>query len=169
MIVWMGRYRQLVEALVRHVNQVNRAGSIKFNICDDLWVNSFEWQVLEYLYEHESNDDPMLRVSETLGIAQSTYSKIINHLHKGKLIEKFHTPDNKKNVIIRISEKGKKAYECASVQVSQSSWHLFFERLNELSDESLSAFTEALDLLTSGLPSKQEDMKADGNKLIPID
>lgn len=165
----MGRYRQLVEALVRHVNKVNRAGSLKFNICDDICVNNYEWQVLEYLYEHESNDNPMLRVSETLGIAQSTYSKIISQLQKYKLVDKFHTHDNKKNVIIRISDKGKKAYESASQKVSQSSWHLFFECLDKIPEESLSAFIEALDLLTSGLPDKHNAMKDDCKKLIPIE
>ena len=76
---WMGRYRPLVAELVRHSNITQRLSATRFSVADDICLNSQEWQVFEYILEH-SDDDAYMNmnmISERLGIAQSTFSKIV--------------------------------------------------------------------------------------------
>ena len=77
---WMGRYRPLVAALVKHTNVVQRAAGRTVRLSDELSLTTQEWQVFEYILEHQDDDSCMYYISELLGIAQSTFSKITKYL-----------------------------------------------------------------------------------------
>ena len=105
---WMGRYRPLVAELVRHSNITQRLSATRFSVADDICLNSQEWQVFEYILEH-SDDDAYMNmnmISERLGIAQSTFSKIVKALCAYGLVNKYQTTRNRKNILLRPSEKG---------------------------------------------------------------
>lgn len=58
-------------------------------------------------------DNPGINVtnlSETLGISKSAISQMIKKLERKKLIEKFIEPENKKEIRLFLSPKGKIAY-----------------------------------------------------------
>ena len=52
---WMGRYRNLVAALVQHSNIVMKASSEKAEVSRGIFLNPNEWQILEYLVEHRDH------------------------------------------------------------------------------------------------------------------
>ena len=85
---WMGRYRPLVAALVKHTNVVQRASVRTVRLSDELRLTVQEWQVFEYVLEHQDDDACMNHISERLGIPQSTFSKIIKCLCERGLVDK---------------------------------------------------------------------------------
>ena len=75
---WMGRYRELVAALVQHSNTVARTASEFSEISEGVFLTPVAWQVLEYLIEHEDEPSCMSRISGALGIPQSVSSLAFN-------------------------------------------------------------------------------------------
>ena len=68
---WMGRYRPLVAALVRHANIVQRTLSVKNETAEGICLNAQEWQVLEYIIEHLNDDAHMNLISDKHSSAKS--------------------------------------------------------------------------------------------------
>ena len=108
---WMGRYRPLVAELVRHTNIVQRALGIKSEIGEGISLSVQEWQVFEYIIEHADDDAHMNLISDRLGIPQSSFSKMIKTLCGCGLVDKYQMINNKKNIILRPSERGREIYE----------------------------------------------------------
>lgn len=157
---WMGRYRQLMRALVNHTNSACRYGNIRMEIKDGICLNHYDWQVLEYLYEHEDNDENMLHMSHVLGLAQSSFSNITKTLCHHHLVKRYHTRTNKKSVILKITDEGKSLYEHHVTAHLKAFFSPMFAVLDELSDEQLDVFIRALD--TFNRVDEQTD-----NDLIP--
>ena len=53
---WMGRYRPLLAALVRHSNITQRSSGTRTMLTDEISLNAQEWQVFEYIIEHMEDD-----------------------------------------------------------------------------------------------------------------
>lgn len=148
---WMGRYRSLIAAIVLHGNNVSRVLSSRTAMSDDVTLSQPEWQILEYLLENEQDDDCMNRISERLGIPQSSLSKAVKTLCGFGLVERFRRGRNRKNVILRATGKGRELYRAFVPVMIESSFAGFFEALEEVSDADLAAFTEAIRRLTRGM------------------
>ena len=160
----MGRYRPLVAALVQHSNITSRPQDM--DIGEGVYLNSVAWQVLEYLIEHEGEADCMNRVSETLGIPQSSFSKMARRLTALGLVERFRTAGNRKNIILRPTEKAHRLYDSFSHTIFERSFRPFFEALDTVDDEALARFTAALNRLNGQLA---QDGPAPEAELIPLD
>ena len=72
---WMGRYREIDAALVRHGNVVLRTQTAKQYLGDGIWMDDQQWQILEYLIENRDKIFNMNDVSYRLNIPQSTFFK----------------------------------------------------------------------------------------------
>ena len=155
MVQWMGRYRPLVAELVKHTHEASRALYKKFDMGDGVCINSMEWQVLEYVYEH-GEDEKMAHIYERIGLAQSSFSKCVKTLESYDLIEKYHTSKNRKNVIIKITDKGRDLYEKGSVGLAEGTWGAFFETLDGFSDEEIETLVRAMVLLNKGMPGEED-------------
>ena len=141
----MGRYRPLVRALVQHTNTVSRTATKRREMAPGIEISSQEWQLLEYVIEHEDNIDNMNRVAEGLGIPQSCISKDTKHLCQIGLLERYKEKDNKKNIILKASQKGRAFYNDFSGRIMSKSFEVLFRELEGLSDEALAQFTHALE------------------------
>lgn len=145
---WMGRYRHLVGALVRHTNLRIKGTGKSRHLDNNIEVNASEWQVLEYVIEHSFDDDRMIHISDTLGIPQSSFSKIVSKLCAKNLVEKYQAVNNKKNVILKATRLGEELYRKEVNSNASSFFSPFFEELDKLDDETLAVFTKALNLLS---------------------
>ena len=141
---WMGRYRKLVMALVQHSNITMRGAGIKDRITDDIWLNAHEWQVLEYIIEHAEDDAYMNRISEVLGLPQSSFSRSVSLLSSYGLVEKYQTESNRKNVLLRPTEKGILVYKEKYSQLDNELFEVLFKSLDRFDDETIKGFSEAL-------------------------
>lgn len=148
---WMGRYRRLVSAIVVQGNEYARLQNIKHEISDGLFLNSQEWQILEYIVEHADACNNMIYIADSLGIPQSTFSKTVKLLCELNLIEKFQSTTNKKNIILRPTEYAHRVYEENSKKLGNSMFNSFFEQLDEMDDETIEKFTLAMETLCAAL------------------
>ena len=148
---WMSRYRPLVAALVKHTNVVQRAAGRTVRLSEEVSLSTQEWQVFEYILEHQDDDSCMNHISERLGIAQSTFSKITKYLCEQGLVDKYQTETNRKNIILRPSADGVDLYRQQTATVGREMFGAFFEDLDGLSDEQLETFTVALERLNATL------------------
>lgn len=147
----MGRYRPLVAALVKHTNVVQRAAGRTVRLSDELSLTVQEWQVFEYILEHQNDDSCMNLISERLGIPQSTFSKITKFLCQQGLVDKYQTEVNRKNIILRPSAAGAELYHRQVSTAGQQLFSGFFRDLEGLSDEQLAVFAAALEHLNAAL------------------
>lgn len=161
---WMGRYRELIGAVVLHGNSVSRMMFARRETDGQISLNQHEWLTLEYLLEHEREVSCISRISEHLGIAQSSLSKAVKGLCTFGYVERYRTRSNRKNVILRPTEEGRAYYRAATERVKDSYFRSVFEALEPLSDEDLARVTLAIRRMTRGLERQLEP-----EQLIPLD
>ena len=148
---WMGRYRPLIAALVRHSNIVQRRITIRTNVENGIILNAQEWQVFEYIIEHLYDDAHMNLISDRLGIPQSSFSKIVKLLCSYGLVEKYQMTNNKKNIILRPSDYGLLLYEKHSSSLIDSTYGDFFDQLESFSDTDIELIAKAIETLNNNL------------------
>ncbi len=159
----MGRYRELIAAIVLHGNSVSRTMFCRVPGPFGIALNQQEWQILETLVDDGQSDSCMCRLSERLGIPQSSLSKAVKNLCAMGLVERYHKSGNRKNVILRATEAGRRQYAAFCGTVRDAFFDGFFAALDPLDDESIRAFSRAMASLGRAL-EKQEDPDA----LIPL-
>lgn len=164
---WMGRYRGIVAALVRHGNMAARNQFTRNEIYPDLFLTHQEWQVLEYIIEHESDDETMTQISDCLCIPQSSFSKISKYLHEEKLIARFRVFGNRKNIVLKATPYGKEVYDSYSKTILNNVFQPFFDHLSDLSDADLAALAHAIQYLDESASNTAE--KNPKKELIEID
>lgn len=143
-IEWMGRYRPFVRALVQHTNTVTRSALEKHEMRSGILLSAPEWQMLEYLIEHENDMHNMADISESLGIAQSSLSKYAKYLCGIGLVERYRMEGNRKNIILRPSDAGRDFY-CTIVDAfMKDSFSILFQALEDVPDDMLDLVTRAI-------------------------
>ena len=109
---WMGRYRPLVAALVRHVNVISKLNEdFRIEIGDGVAIDRLSWQIIEYFVEHSDNTYNMIDISMKLGIPQSSFSKKVKQLKEYGFLDRFIAEGNKKEIFIRPTEKAIRFYK----------------------------------------------------------
>ena len=157
---WMGRYREILAALVLHGNVVLRAHSIAIDIGDGIFLNHQQWQILEYIVEHRDELFNMIDISYHLNIPQSTFSKTVKLLHGYGLVEKYQAVNNRKNIILRPTEKGLRLYQSISQKEAMGILQGFFDALKNVTDEDLHAMAKAIEALDNELlPERKEEIE----------
>lgn len=148
---WMGRYRPLVAALVRHANVSMSASGKRKGIGGGLELTSLEWQVLESIVEHRNKSISMTAISDSIGVAQSTFSKTAKKLCDMNLVEKYQAINNRKNIILRPTEDAIELYKSNSLRLQSDVFGGFFEKLSVISDKDLSVVIDAVQTLNDAL------------------
>jgi len=164
---WMGRYRGIVAALVRHGNMAARSQYIRNEVYPGLSLTHQEWQVLEYIIEHESVDETMAQISECLCIPQSSFSKISKLLYEEKLIARFRVSGNRKNIVLKASPLGKEVYESYRQTILDNEFQSFFDILSGISDADLEKLANAIEALDQTISNAAD--KESKRELIRID
>lgn len=141
---WMGEYRDVVESLIRYCNVY--AGNYKKERTygTEVSFSCAQIQVLEYLLENEELNQNMSCIAARLGITLSTFSKVVNKLEAKGLLEKYYLEGNKKNIVIRVSELGRKVYETYSEEILRTHFSKMFDVLKEIPGEYLPVIARAL-------------------------
>lgn len=155
-IDWAGRYMQIVDALVLHSNCVMRNQSKKLDRGGGILLSQHEWQVFSFLVQHEKDDINMGQVSYALAIPKSTLTKISKVLFDHDLIEKYQFVDNKKDIILKPTEKGRELYVNYSWECSQKYFQPLFDGLASLSDEDLAVCVNAINVFSQKMLGDQE-------------
>lgn len=153
---WMGRYRPLVAALVKHGNTAVKGLKVRSEPVPGVKLSATEWQVLETVIEHGLQVTNMNRLAELIGIPQSTFSKTVSYLCGLELVEKYQTANNKKNVILRPTELALEVYRVQSGFLKEMVFEGFFRELEQVDDAALAALTRAVERLNGGMEETRE-------------
>ena len=145
---WMGRYRELVRALVYYSNSSNKSviASARGGQYD---MSQHEYQILEYICEFENENRIMADIARDLGIAPSNVTKGTKNLLQRGFVEKYRLGTNRKNIILKPTEIGRKAYiDSYSLRIAPV-FTEFFRTLDGFSEEDLACFERAVRSLSN--------------------
>lgn len=144
---WMGRYRELVRALVYYSNSSNRnlfTSSRKRGAGE---LNMHEYQILEYICEFENDKRIMADISRDTGIAQSIITKATKTLISLGLVERYRLGSNRKSIVLRPTQAGRDKYSAIASQDVSPAFTAFFRALDGFSQEELARFGAAVRML----------------------
>lgn len=169
---WMGEYRDVVEAIIGVANIYNQVCNYKVfsDQSGEILLTANEVQIIEYIYENEERNDNMSEVARRLSISQSTFSKKVKQLVEKGLLERYCTVNNKKNIVIKLSETGKKFYADYVAGQQTDVWREMFARLDQIDRKSIDVFVEALTILRASMTHTSKSRTVCGGEaLIKLD
>lgn len=143
---WLGEYRFIIEKIIKFGNAYANMYKKEGDYAIDITFSSTELQVMEYILENEEINQSMAQIAERLAMSSSAFSKNVAKLVKKGLLEKYHTTKNKKVVIVKVSEKGKRAYKEYVDCVYTVSFKDMFAILDKIPEEYIDMFGEVLDI-----------------------
>ena len=141
---WMGEYREVVEKLIHYCNVYASIHKKEHLVQEGVTFSFSQIQVLEYLLENEDLNQNMSIVAARLGIALSTFSKLVSALEKKGLLEKYFLEGNKKNIVVRVSDLGRRVYDSYSEEILRNHFAHMFEVLDGIPKEYLPIIAQAL-------------------------
>jgi len=169
MFNWMGRYAPLIAALIKHSNIITKNSAVKMHIYENIYLTTNAWQILEYIVDNRDQNNPMIHISEKLGIPQSSFSKVIAELCQMGLVEKYKLASNKKNIILKPTALALEAYTYHTQHSYQSYFKRFFEAMEGFSDDELERFTQAISILSKDIVDDTPPPSEENPQLIKIE
>ena len=155
---WMGRYREIVAALILHGNVAIRAQSNILEIGDGIRLKHQHWEIFEYIVEHRDKAFNMVEISYNLSVPPSTFSKTVKLLCAYGLVEKHQAENNRKNIFLRPTERGLQIYDEVTPAHVLPDLRRFLDALEPVSDEDLRCFVRAIKALDDIiLPERQKE------------
>jgi DNA-binding MarR family transcriptional regulator len=151
---WMGRYRELMGLLSKYVNIFSHFGDKNVAHKLGLRLTSQQFQILECIIEYEDENKNMMFMANKIGLKKSTFSKFIKVLDSYGLVERYQQNDNRKDIILKPSEKGRIYYKERSQIFLESAWKEAFAVLDKLSDENLAIFVDFMTKFIDDLDPK---------------
>lgn len=161
---WMGDYRDIVEQLIKYCNVYASLYNKEMPNSTGVSFSFAQIQVVEYLLENEDLNQNMMTIAARLGISVSTFSKLVSRLVKKELLQKYHVEGNRKDVIIRVTDEGRRIYNEYAQVISKHHFAPMFDAAGEIPREYLPLFAN---MLRAGLPAEIKDKKKKA-RLIPI-
>ncbi len=156
---WMGRYRELVRALIYYSNSSNR-GMFKKTLSpvNGIALSKPEYQILEYLCEFENENKIMANIAHDLGIIPSIVTKSTKTLVGHGLVERYHIVGNRKNIILKPTQAGRKMYIDCYTRDIEKLFIPFFNALEGLTDEQLKTVERAIYTLGADWGALSDDL-----------
>ncbi len=149
------RYTPLIQAIMRHSNLVSCMMNDSITLRDNVVVPVQEWMVVELIVEQREEYNSMVELSRIFGIPPSTFFRIVSHLQKIGLVDKYRINGNKKNIVLRPTELALSIYEERTPEMRNGVWSDFYQELEPLSDRDISRIVNAFHKLNGKLPSSK--------------
>jgi DNA-binding MarR family transcriptional regulator len=139
---WMGKYRDLVELLIRMCNTYADRYMVQVYFNSDVLLSAAQIQTIEYLLE--APDEKMIDLARRLGVARSTLSKGVQKLALKGLLEKYQKEGNKKDIYLRVTAKGRRTYEKYSRWVREQCFKPMFALADKTPKKYLGYFMDMM-------------------------
>lgn len=156
------KHRAIVAAYYRSANAYSAL--VKRRIMSGMGLTSLDMQILEMIVEHEGENRNMKWFAQSLGINTSVFTTKVNELESKGLVAKYHTADNLKNIILKVTEAGEAEYAQYVANVMPS-FQPIFEQLDRLSEDDRRILERALTLWGDGHYS---GLNKERPELIPV-
>lgn len=159
------RYSPLIKAIIRHTNIVSSAMNDSVALREDVVVPVQEWIVAELVVQQRKEYNSMVELSRIVGIPPSSFFRIVSHLQKKGLVDKYRVHGNKKNIVLRPTELALELYNERTPELRTAIWGDFCQELEPLSDSDISRIISAFDKLNGKVPSSQLEQELELVKL----
>ena len=140
---WLGKHRGIVGDFYRSANGYSQICKEEF-LGEEVRFSPYEVQIMEHIMEHEQDNRNMKWFARELGLTQATYSRYVGKLVRKGLVEKYHTEDNRKNIILRVSDLGLKEYRLYAGHMKRVRFEPMLEYLDGLTPEQLEAVEKVM-------------------------
>lgn len=144
---WLGKHEYFISKLMKFGNAYAQNYSTERDLGLGVSFSASELQTLEYILVNEERYLKMAEMAVFLGIPASTFSKNINKMVKKGLLDKYHMSNNKKEIIVRVSDYGKEVYQKYCSIVKEKIYDQVFEMLNRIPAEYEKAAADIIDLI----------------------
>lgn len=158
--------QELLERLVKFANLYVQMQNRSYEIAEGVFLTIAEVQTLEYLLANDSRHEKMADIAVRLGVTPSTLSQNVKKMVKMGLLEKYHTATNRKNIIVRVSKRGKEVYDLYRNWINRQQFDPFFAVLDEIPPEYIRTMCRALDILNTPVKDKHGEAS---DELIPVE
>jgi DNA-binding MarR family transcriptional regulator len=133
----MDRFEKFIdisEIFMRTVNKQRIVEEIprKFGT-DDLFYKS-EIHMIEAIGKYKNEN--ITEIAGRLGVTKGAVSQLVNKLVKNGFVIKINKPDNEKEIILELTDKGKKAYD-GHLIFHKNHFNKFLESFKDVSDEQM--------------------------------
>lgn len=164
---WLGDYRLLMEKIIKYANTYARTYRKNMSYGTDILISAAEIQVLEYILENEEKYQNMAEIAMRLGVSSSAFSKNVKQMLGKGLLEKYHSVNNRKDVIIQPSELGRSVYADYCKYVKKDFIDKMEEVLRDVPQDHINKIVLVLDILADKLINPSEDSSS--KELIKIE
>ena len=147
------RYIPLLKAIIKHVNIANSGLTEKIPLEGGSEITMQEWLIVELVVDHREEYCSMIDLARMIGIPQSSFFRMVSHLQKAGLVDKYRVKGNKKNIVLRPTELALHIYKDRTTNVRGQVWGDFFRALDPFSDSEIDVLTNAFNQLNDNLPS----------------
>lgn len=145
-ILWKGKYQQFVDTVTLFSNSYADNWQKKLYTIDGECFSTAEMQILAQILENDEKQVKMTDICRSIDMPKSTFSRHASNLEKLGLVEKVHPADNRKDIIILTTEKGKNVYMKYSEYIYNNVFHPVFELLDAVPQNHIAAITEILQI-----------------------
>ena len=142
---WMGAYRDIVGDFYRSANGYSQICKTEL-FGDRIRFSPYEVQIMEHVMEHADEHKNMKWYAEQLGLSQATYSKYVRKLVEKGLLEKYHTEENRKDIILMVSPLGLEEYARYAEEMKETVFRELFDLLDSISPAELEAVREVFSI-----------------------
>lgn len=148
------RYQKLIESFLRLVNHyiVMEKGPKKYG------TNEF-FHKLEIHTIHAIGENPGINVTKLAkwhGITKSAVSQVVKTLEERDFIYRYQAPDNAKEVLLKLTDKGKKAYE-GHKRYHEKIDAFLIEEIEKISEDKYQFLLDFFEMLEKHLKSHSEN------------
>ncbi|HIU03350.1 MAG TPA: winged helix-turn-helix transcriptional regulator [Candidatus Onthocola gallistercoris] len=143
---WLGEYREFTEKLIKFGNAYAAMYKNENDYACEVKFSSTQLQVMEYILENEERHQNMAEMASRLAMSPSAFSKNVTKMVAKGMLEKYHTSRNKKDVIVQVTEFGRKAYREYVACVYEVSFKDMFKIMDNIPKEYIDMFCQVLDI-----------------------
>jgi len=153
----MGRNREFIRLLMKYMNLFSHYNE-KISGNSGVSLNAQQWQTLECIIEYEGENRNMVFMANQIGVPKSTFSKNVKLLVDFGLVDRYRQSDNRKDIILKPSDKGLEYYKLHSEIIFEKGWKIPFSILDKLSDESMSTIEEFMSKMIATLEPEVREL-----------
>lgn len=164
---WTNDYWDIIMPLIKFANEYSRFSKIPRSYGTEVSLALSDYQVIEKIHLNETERRNMSALAKELGITQSAFSKIVQRLVNMGIVEKFHAANNRKDVILCVSDFGKKVYSEYSFFVYNEVTNKVVKLLDTVPRKYIDVYNRIFDIMGSW--SVLHEGESTDNDLIPID